>query len=142
MLQGVRKYKKWLAGLSLAIFVLPLFYIFCQSCLSSGMSEQLTFNQASYHVEGSGQSCCEQEQAAAESPPIVATTDECCEPEISDNNTSEIVLTLSNTQTEKFILVSQLSPTLLSSKVRNSDKFISLNLAHAKLFFRNPVLLN
>jgi len=141
MLHKVRKYKKWLVGLSLAILVLPLFSIFCQSCLDGSMSKHSNSSHASHNIEDTDHSCCK--QVAVDSPSITGVAGECCESEVSDSNTSEIVLIFSDTQTEKFILVSQVSQRFSSWKGQyRSNTFTSLKFAHAKLFFRNPVLLN
>jgi len=132
-MQWIRKYRQYIVGLSLAIFVLPVFSIFCQSCLDMATSEHSMAHQSDH-------SCCKQE--SNDSPAMVNGAG-CCEPDISDSDTSSTVFIFADTQVEKFIRVSSIPLPAVANKVivyRRKDP--TVNLAYASLSFRNPVLLN
>ncbi len=135
-MQWIRKYKRHLVGLSLAIFVLPAFSIFCQSCLDVTTSE----HSMAHHASQSDHSCCKQE--SKDSPAMVNGAG-CCEPDISDSDTSSTVFIFADTQVEKFIRVSSIPlPAAVNRVVVYRRKDPTVNLAYASLSFRNPVLLN
>lgn len=136
-MQWIRKYRQYLVGLSLAIFVLPAFSIFCQSCLDMASSE----HSMAHHANQSDHSCCKHE--SQDSPAMVNGAAGCCEPELSETDISSLVFVFAEKHVEKFIRVSSIPlPVVLSRVVVYRHNDPSANLAYASLSFRNPVLLN
>jgi len=140
MLQLIRKYGKRFASLSLAIFVLPMFSIICENCVIDFRSEQSTSTQISQVNVQAETSNAECKHAASDGTEKRDHTGECCDIKSADSNVAAIEYF---DQVKKVIFVSQLpEPKVLAQILVLDRKFLSPNLAHAKLSFRNPVLLS
>ncbi len=138
-MRWIRQYSKHLVGFSLAIFVLPLFSIFCQSCLTVDSSETGGPHSSHQQMSDMDHSCCN--KIEQDSPAMVDSG--CCDPQLSVEDTHSVVYVNSAEKTEKTLPVLAISPLILSNQsVRYRSKGTSSNFVHAWLTFRNPVLLN
>ncbi|VAW74173.1 hypothetical protein MNBD_GAMMA12-2895 [hydrothermal vent metagenome] len=138
-MRWIRKYSKHLVGFSLAIFVLPLFSIFCQSCLMVDSTETGGKHYSQQHQPDADHSCCNKTEQ--NSPAMVDSG--CCDPQLSAGDTHSVVYVNSAEKAEKAIPVVVASPLVLSNQqVNYRSKGTSLHFVHAWLTFRNPILLN
>lgn len=141
MLQFIRQYGKRFASLSLAIFVLPMFSLICENCISDSTTSHSTsiqISQSNVQVEVAHPQC---KHAAPVGAKKLDHTGECCDIKSAD---SDLIATIEYTeQVKKVIFISQLpEPKFQIQTLVSGQTFYSPNLAHAKLSFRNPVLLS
>ena len=141
MLQIIRQYGKRFASISLAIFVLPMFSLVCANCISDNRSNHSTsvqISQTNIQAEATTPGC---KHTATDGIKKLDHTGDCCDIKSADSDLFAVSEYFE--QVKKVIFNSPLPEPRFQVQILVSDQtFFSPNLAHAKLSFRNPVLLS